>query len=659
MKRTLKTIFLTSLAVILLLFILFVDTTFYHIPSFIKIYRVERELIICIAALILYFRLKYFIHHRKLTLKKILLTVYGLVISLFGVTLLPQLVLKRYLVLWDENPFLAEYPFVWNVVSEFCTVATISIFLMILILVKRLLDYRPNRYSNFEYRILSLTILGAALIFNILEDRYTYDRFALLQHANSASIWIIGGALIIITLVISIYKSWIDVLNKREKYTGFLLSLSIIPVSLYLMFSNLLFPVFVFSMTVKGFVLALLVFTNVYALSVFIGFLFRLPTASVYDRVTMEIQSISQISKMISESANIEAVFQTIVKHACRLTSSDACWLSFGEQVPRASGMEASVHLSEYEKSQLARMNVDCIGDLVRQSQEALLIHNLDEDERTASFHTLSLKWRSMIAVPLLKDDQVVGVLYSVKKPIYAYDETDLHTLKSFAVQINIALSASPLIRKLESSEGESAGTERVKKVVIDSYELFFMIDQDSYADRISLPDRQNLFFQITSIDCSPEDRVEIRGVLKTLFTMEPEPAAAYAKACQMVSKEHSGARLTVLMPDPTEERILLFSGEPYRVRRIYSGHDRVRMEDVDRGGSSAATQHDDTALVLRLKSGRLLIGSSRLLEPLDQRWLDDLVDREPELDTIDLLKKINPESRLGSGVLFCVMIKG
>lgn len=441
MKHTLKTIFLTSLAVILLLFILFVDTTFYHIPSFIKIYRVERELIICIAALILYFRLKYFIHHRKLTLKKILLTIYGLVISLFGITLLPQLVLKRYLVLWDENPFLAEYPFVWNVVSEFCTVATISIFLTILILVKRLLDYRPNRYSNFEYRILSLTVLSAALVFNILEDRYTYDRFALLQHANSASIWIIGGALIIITLVISIYRSWIDVLNKREKYTGFFLSLSIIPVSLYLLFSNLLFPVFVFSMTVKGFVLAMLVFINIYALTVFIGFLFRLPTASVYDRVTMEIQSISQISKMISESANIEAVFQTIVKHACRLTSSDACWLSFDDQVPGASGMEVSVHLSEYEKSQLARMNVDCIGDLVRRSREALLIHNLDEDERTVSFHTLSLKWRSMIAVPLLKDDLVVGVLYSVKKPIYAYDETDLHTLKSFAVQINIALS--------------------------------------------------------------------------------------------------------------------------------------------------------------------------------------------------------------------------
>lgn len=64
---------------------------------------------------------------------------------------------------------------------------------------------------------------------------------------------------------------------------------------------------------------------------------------------------------------------------------------------------------------------------------------------------------------------------------------------------------------------------------------------------------------------------------------------------------------------------ILLFSGEPYRVKRIYFEHDRVRIEDVDRGGPGAGMQHDDTALALRLQSGRLLIGSSRLPAPLDQ----------------------------------------
>lgn len=657
MKQVIKTTLLISLTVLLLLFVLFVDTTFYHIPSFIKIYRIERELIICFAALLIYLRLRSYLQQRKLTLKKTLLAVYVLIIGLFVGTLLPQLSLKKFLVLWDDNPFLAEFPFIWNTVSEFCTVVTITIFFVILIFVKKLLNYRPNRYSNFEYRLLLLILMLGTLIFNFIEDRYTYDRFTLLQQSDSALIWIIGAALVIVTLVISLYKSWIDVLNKKEKYTGFLLSLIIIPVGLYLLFSNLLFPVFVFSTTVKGFVLAMLIFINVYVIASFIGFLFRLPTASIYDRVTTEIQSVAQISKMISESTDIQTLFHTIVSHACQLTSSDACWLSFEGGSQPLTGIMASVHLSDKEASQLGQANADCIGNIVRSSQEAVLIHNIEEDDRTVPLHSLDLKWRSLIAVPLTKADQVVGVLYSAKKSTYAYDENDLHTLKSFAIQINIVLSSASFTGKFERLPGKGAAEARVCQLKMNRLTLYCPELPNSYADRITLPDSRGLFFQITYSADLADNRIEVRGILKTLYTLEMNPDAAFTKADRMISEEYPKAKLTVLMIDTATNLISLYSHRRYRIKRIYSENDRIVVEPIDYDMADGGESHYYLT-GFSFKNGYLLIGPGSLIDPIDQQWLDDLCENYSAIGVEDILKKINPESRQDSGMIFYCLLK-
>ncbi|MDO9548284.1 MAG: hypothetical protein Q7J65_04905, partial [Candidatus Marinimicrobia bacterium] len=65
MKHTIKTAVLMLLTLLLALFILFVDTTFYHVPSFIKIYRVEREITVSVIGVLILFGLQSFIRRRK------------------------------------------------------------------------------------------------------------------------------------------------------------------------------------------------------------------------------------------------------------------------------------------------------------------------------------------------------------------------------------------------------------------------------------------------------------------------------------------------------------------------------------------------------------------------------------------------------------------
>ena len=659
MKHTIKTAILILFTLLLVLFILFVDTTFYHVPSFIKIYRVEREITISVIGILLLFGLRSFIQRRKYTLKKTLLSAYGLIISLFVLVLLPQIIFKKFLVLWDDNPFLAEFPIIWNAVSEFCTVVTVSILFIILFFVKKLLDYRPNRFSNFEYRLLLTGIIFSSVIFNFIEDRYTFERVSVFQHGSSAILWILGLFLLMITLVISFYKSWTTVLNKQEKYIGFALSIVLIPVGLYLLLSNLLFPVYAFSTTVKGFVLSTLVFINIYTFASFIGLLFRLPTASIYDRVTSEILSISQVSKMISDKASVNAVFQAIVENACSLTASDACWLAIENENSELTKIMASVHLSTNEQALLSQPEACCLGNIVRKSGEPAIIYNISEDEHALPLQMLNLNWKSMIVVPLVQSSTVVGVLYSVKKPSYAYDESDLTTLKSFAIQTNIVLSSSPIIRSLDSNLPDKPAVNQIREFDLGNLSVIFRDSVSQVADKISISEDKSLIYQIHHSDSKCEYKTEIKGVLKTLFTLERDDNKAYSQAIKMITNDYPGVGVSILSYTCSKQELSVYNPVYFQLMSFQTNNEK---KDTKIRKCKIFTIDDNLQYfrnTIKLQNGNIeIIGSSEVIELIDKNWLRGRLKKESNLNYSEILKKIIPEPQQDPGTLFFLELK-
>ncbi|MBN2600711.1 MAG: GAF domain-containing protein, partial [Candidatus Marinimicrobia bacterium] len=544
-------------------------------------------------------------------------------------------------------------------ISIFCTMLTISILFVILIFVKKLLDYRPNRFSDFEYRLLLSAVILSSIIFNFIEDRYTFERVSVFQHGSSPIIWIVGIFLLVITLVIGFYKSWTNVLNKREKYVGFALSILLLPVGLYLLLSNLLFPVYAFSTTVKGFVLSTLVFINIYTFASFIGLLFRLPTASIFDRVTSEILSISQVSKMISDKAGSDAVFQTIVKNACSLTASDACWLSVENDRSEISRIIASVHLSEHEIALLDRPEACCLGNIVRKSGEAAIIFNISEDERTLPFQMLNLNWKSMIAVPLIQSNTVVGILYSVKKPRYAYDENDLTTLKSFAIQTNIVLSSAPIVRSLDIKFPENPAGNRISEFNLGNLSVLLTNSANQVVEKISLSKNISLIYEINFTTIQHEYLTEIKGILKTLFTLESDGTKAYSQAIKMITNDYPGMRLTVLMYTHLKLELSVFNPVHFQLMSVHLKNDDLdgRIKDCDTLTDS--DRHPYFRSTIELQHGFItIIGSDDSIKLIEKNHLKSLFHKDANLNYPDILKKIIPESQQDPGTLVFLELK-
>ena len=573
MKYYIKTTFLTLLSLILLLFVLFVDTTFYHVPSFIKIYWFERELTIIIAFLVLLPVIKSIFTRLKLGLKQTLLFIWGSIVSLFLIILIPQLFLKSYLVLWDNNLFLAEYPLIWNVVSGFCILFTISILILILLSIKELLNYRPGKFSNFEMRCLIWLFLIFSLMLNFIEDRYSFEQITILQSGFSSIIWIFGGLMVIITLLISYHKPWIDILNKKEKYLGFILFIVVLPIGIYLIMSRLLLPVYAFSTTVKGFALSSFAFINVYMIVSFLGLLFRLPTASLYDRVSQEILAISKISQMISLKENTSKVFDSVVEYVCLLTESDACWLMLQNEELENLPIVSSVHLSDIDRSILELPEACCLGNWVIDKKEPVLVHNVSTDERTVHLKMLDVKWKSILAVPLFRDDSVVGILYSAKKSSYAYDEKDLNTLKSFGIQINIALGNADISGSAKVIDADRIMSKPSVQILNnEKIELAVSVINSASTSLtigfVPVSSKEICFYSVCLTESGHEMEMELRGVLKTLFTLESDFNKVFIKTIDILcdSKRIKDLLLNLFLFDEQLSEMRVVSNFPLAV---------------------------------------------------------------------------------------------
>ena len=651
MKQTVKTAFLSFITVLILLFILFVDTTFYQVPSFIKMFRVERELVISIAALLILYHVNLFFRRRKLSLKKTLVALAISVMSLFVSILLLQVVLKKYLVLWDNNPFLAEFPMIWNIASLVCSILTLAIFFSVLLLVKKLIDYRPNRYSDFEFRFLCGMSIVSAVVFNVIENRYSFEPLTLFQREHLGILLLIAVLIVLITLVISFYKSWTNMLNKREKYIGFGISFFMIPIGLYLFFSNLLFPVFAFSTTVKGFTLAMLVFINVYLIASFIGLLFRLPTASIYERMTSEISSISLISKMISDGVGQEEVFQTIVENACALTNSDACWLALEDEDSNFSRIMATVHLSESERNKLRRAEGCSVGDIIRNNREPVIVCNIGEDERMIPFQNLEFKWKSMIAAPLVQTDRVVGIIFSVKYSIYGFDETDLATLKAFAIQTNIALGPSSLnldLEKLKIKNENEPG-----KLTIDNLSVFYPKDENINAGLFSTYKDTQVFYLIVHSDNHLVDGNEIKGVLKTVFSLEMSLEDAFNRAFNMIIDQYSGEKLIVGEFSDPPDVLTVIGNDEYCLLKVTNIAADMKVESL------CKRQKDCYTGLVNIETGAgYLLGTASIVDRIKEKLLAGNTASDNEASNSDILKKIIPEFIKESGIQLLLYIE-
>jgi len=569
-------IFILGLITLLLaLFVLAVDIAFYRFPKIIKMFAYERELLVALAFICLFLSLRVSWYGLRLSpVQRLWLHNLGIMLAVGGL-LLGHWCFRKYLVLWDDNPFLAEYPFIWNLFSMLVAFFFLTFLFLLLLNIDSLMKLRAGRYTRWGMRFLVGLFLAFAVGLNFFESRYAFQAIEIINPHLRTYWWLLVPLVGIVFVLNTLNLGWLDYLNRREKYVATVLELITLGLGGLLYFSHLLYPLYAYSVVIKGFVIVALAFVLFYTLISWGALLLRLPGAKFYERMQLQASHLNYLDRLVYTPCSQEQKLNVMLKCCQEEMRAEGGWLQVEDaNCPAVDFFLFSPEFDAESKEELK--SLDLRKHLPFEGQY-ITIDDLMKDERTPAFRLLQIPWRSLIVVKLHTILGVPGILGLVKKKSYGFEPSDWQTIEPILIKAAAIWAKShyePPRNSVYSSEQKTPAA-----VNYGSFQIFhFQAAGQSLLEYWKMPDGGMLFLWLVFEDenvFKDFARLELRGAFKYLLRTESQTATIIFKG-QTILQEYmnspasTSARWIFLI---AQDGSVTFSGEAALARGNSEGN--------------------------------------------------------------------------------------
>lgn len=328
--------------------------------------------------------------------------------------------------------------------SSILSIAAGLFSLTTIILVKDLLLYKRKKNTTRNFWILFILIIVASL-----------SSLAQRPLETSSLTGILTGITILLIILNSFRLSWIAYLPRKEKIQ--VLFYSVLAFFGFLVVSIIISNqedwtqkgIHYYSPSLFTFVLLSSILGAIYFGMAFISTLFHLPTAEAFDRKQTEISSLHNLGKLINQVFDLRDLGETATKMAAEVVQASSVWLEIAAMEQGKQTMErmSSFNISDQDIQTIVSDTGKSIRDTVLQSKKVLIIDDVVNDKRM-NLGTTNKNVGSMLVLPLLSHDSVIGILFATKEMTYGFDQDDADILSGFGDQVSIAIENARLIKK-------------------------------------------------------------------------------------------------------------------------------------------------------------------------------------------------------------------
>ena len=193
-----------------------------------------------------------------------------------------------------------------------------------------------------------------------------------------------------------------------------------------------------------------------------------------------ELKALGEVGQAVSSTLDLETVLTRIVSHAVQLSGTDGGAIYEYDESSEEFLLRATDHMEE-ELINALRANPPRLGDGVvgraAACREPVQVPNILEERAYAPRMREMLErfgFRASLAVPLLREDHIIGGLVVRRKSTGEFRPEVIDLLKTFATQSVLAIQNARLFREIEdkSRQIEAANRHKSEFLANMSHEL-------------------------------------------------------------------------------------------------------------------------------------------------------------------------------------------
>jgi signal transduction histidine kinase len=193
-----------------------------------------------------------------------------------------------------------------------------------------------------------------------------------------------------------------------------------------------------------------------------------------------ELKALGEVGQAVSSTLDLPTVLSTIVRHAVQL-SGTSCGVIYEYDEPKQEFHLRASHRMEDEvvealRETPIRLGEGALGRAVRNRTPVQVADILDEQESGTRVRPILIRlgYRSVLSVPLFREQQIMGALTVWRKQAGSFSAEVVQLLQTFATQSALAIQNARLFREIEekSKQIEAANRHKSEFLANMSHEL-------------------------------------------------------------------------------------------------------------------------------------------------------------------------------------------
>jgi signal transduction histidine kinase len=173
-------------------------------------------------------------------------------------------------------------------------------------------------------------------------------------------------------------------------------------------------------------------------------------------RSVEQLTALGEVSRAVSSTLDVETVLQTIVSRASQLASADGCMIYEYDEETEQFHARATHNLEPAFEEAIRRVSIrkgEGVGGRAAELREPVQVADMTQPgayESSIRDLVMQAGYRAALAVPLLREDEVIGSLTLTRKTPGEFSPEIVETLKTFATQSALAIQNARLFREIE-----------------------------------------------------------------------------------------------------------------------------------------------------------------------------------------------------------------